>query len=101
MKNHVFSKMYSIFFHLQYLRVDFAQPIEDVISVMQSEWNLFGPRSERDVTERGLIGPTFIVSILGSSRINEIRPRYSLQYFQTVHRMFQFIEHMGNFPKFL
>ena len=62
--------------------------------VMRREWDLFGTHPDACGGGGGRMAPTFIVSLLGSARVNDIRPRYKLQYFQTVLRMVEFIENM-------
>ena len=67
--------------------------MEDVLDVMRA-WGLFEPHKNMCGVGGGLFAPTFILSVLGSARVNDIRPRYRLQYFQTLLRMVEFIEDM-------
>ena len=70
------------------------QPLDDVLNVMRSTWGLFRPQENTCGQGGGCFTPTFLVSLLGSACINEIRPRFRLQYFKTIFRMVEFIEHM-------
>ena len=75
--------------------MDFRQPLEDVLHLMDSTWGLFKPRQTNCGPGGGFYRPTFILSVLGSSCAHEIRPRVRLQYVQTVFRMVEFIEQMS------